>query len=518
MESNEKEFNVRKNNEIYSSAEYQSNFGMAKIYFYTFKEILIYESKYLLNTTFKKLIEDFFSKVPEKKLFEHLNKCKYFNKNELMFFIKEEIFEKLNIDDKTISDYLINKIKDTTLMLMNNGKLNSSNNEDIATSFKSQLIKFNIYVKYKSTFKHLSSNMEEYIINNTIFIGKPLINKLGYYIYKKNTSQLKVVKIPEDELSKIKIEFFSRISAYCNANNYLFIYEGTNMSNNTFTSRFIKKSSVYFNNNIFIRINLINEEITIISIKFPRRVLHSMIFIPEKYIFIIGGKYKKEIKDVLIYKIKEDNYSYEKYPYQLPYELLEPSLIMINNKYLYAFENSKEKFNVVKCNIANISPFEDIKIKNEKQIEQKFFGVVPKTIKNKIVFLGGQFLNFSNNSTQKNYAFNFNTNELIVTDINFENFDFMEKTFIPLEKNNYMQITEFKMNNEYIPKIIIFGDKKQSVQFMDEEEKNKNKGKFFEKGFDSVKSKSIKIISNQSIQSSNSNCIVPGSSNNEIFV
>ena len=85
-----------------------------------------------------------------------------------------------------------------------------------------------------------------------------------------------------------------------------------------------------------------------------------MIFIPEKYIFIIGGKYKKEIKEVLIYKIKEENYSYEKYPHLLPYELLEPSLIMINNKFLYAFENSKEKFKVVKCNVTEISPFEDI--------------------------------------------------------------------------------------------------------------------------------------------------------------
>ena len=82
-----------------------------------------------------------------------------------------------------------------------------------------------------------------------------------------------------------------------------------------------------------------------------------MIFIPEKYIFIIGGKYKKESKEVLIYKIKEENYNYEKYPHLLPYELLEPSLIMINNKYLYAFENSKEKFKVVKCNVAEIGHF-----------------------------------------------------------------------------------------------------------------------------------------------------------------
>jgi hypothetical protein len=245
-----------------------------------------------------------------------------------------------------------------------------------------------------------------------------------------------------------------------------------------------------------------------------------MIFIPEKYIFIIGGKYKKEIKDVLIYKIKNDNYSYEKYPHLLPYELLEPSLIMLNNKYLYAFENSKEKFKVIKCNITNISPFEDIKLKNEKQIGQKFFGVIPKISKNRILFLGGQFLDSSNNTSLKNYEFDYNTNELIVTNINYKKFDFIEKTFIPLDKNNYMQITEFRVNNEYVPKIIIFGNKNKSIQMIhEEEEKKKSQGKFFEEGFDSVESKSIKVfISNKSMQSVNSNCIVPSSSNDEIFV
>ena len=514
MDLKEKEFNEKKINEIHSSMEEK---GKTKINFYTFKDILIYENKYKLNTTIKEVINDFYSKVPEQMLFDKLNKGKYFNKNEIMFFLKEEIYEKLNIDDKTISDYLINKIKDTTLMLLEVKKLNNSNSEE---TIKNYIKTFDIYIRYKNTYKHLSSDMEEYIINNTIFIGKPLINELGYYIYKKNTSQLKVVRILEEEMTNIKINFFSHISAYCNANNNLFIYEGTNISNNPFTSKLVKKSSIDFNNNKFIRINLINEEIKIISIKFPRRILHSMIFVPEKYIFIIGGKYKKELKDVLIYKIKKDNYSYEKYPHLLPYELLEPSLIMINNKFLYAFENSKEIFKVVKCNISNISPFEDIKLKNEQIIGQKFFGVIPKISKNRILFLGGQFLDSSNNMSLKNYEFDYNTNELILTNIDYKKFEFIEKTFIPLDKNNYMQITEFKINNEYIPKIIIFGDKNKSIK-SEEEEKKKSKGKFFEEGFDSVESKNIKVfISNKSIQSpdSNSNSIVPSSSNDELFV
>ena len=46
----------------------------------------------------------------------------------------------------------------------------------------------------------------------------------------------------------------------------------------------------------------------------------------------------------------------------------------------------------------------------------------------------------------------------------------------------------------------------------------KSNGKFYEEGFDSIESKNLKVISNHSIQSFNSNSIVPSSSNNEIFV
>ena len=182
MNSNENEFKI-KINDIHSSLEYPSDFGKAKIFFYNFKEKLIYENKYLLNTTIKDLINDFYIKVSDKILFDKLNKGKYFNKKELKYYIKEgEIFELLNIDEKTISDQLITKIKDT-LILIDTSKLSSSNKN---RSFKKGIKEFHIYVKYKITYKHLSKNMEEYIINNIIFIGKPILNELGYYIYKKS--------------------------------------------------------------------------------------------------------------------------------------------------------------------------------------------------------------------------------------------------------------------------------------------------------------------------------------------
>ena len=62
MDSYEKDLNEVKINDIYSSLEFHNDSGMAKINFWTFKDELIYGNKYLLNTTIKELILDFFSK------------------------------------------------------------------------------------------------------------------------------------------------------------------------------------------------------------------------------------------------------------------------------------------------------------------------------------------------------------------------------------------------------------------------------------------------------------------------
>jgi hypothetical protein len=264
-----------------------------------------------------------------------------------------------------------------------------------------------------------------------------------------------VVRILEEEMTNIKINFFSHISAYCNANNNLFIYEGKNISNNPFTSKLVKKSSIDFNNNKFIRINLINEEIKIISIKFPRRILHSMIFIPECYIFIVGGK---NVKETLIYIIEENNENYEKYPHPLPYEILEPSLIYINNKYLYVFENSTIDFHILRIDLINVKPFEEVKINNYKyDMNQKFFGVAKYG--NSIIFLGGQMINLFNNPSNKCFNFNYEKETVERCNKEFKPFEFLEKIFIPIKEGIYFQLVEYKEDNKYIPKKVVLIEK-----------------------------------------------------------
>ena len=151
------------------------------------------------------------------------------------------------------------------------------NNSGIATSICSKKF-LKIYVnKVKSL--NTPDNIEKHIINNTQDIGKPALNKLGNYVYNQENKEFQNIELSKEQIDKIKINYFSRKTLYCNAENNLYIYEGKfDYNNNNF---------IYNYDNRFICINLINNEINLISTEFPQRILHSMIFIPEKNIFLL---------------------------------------------------------------------------------------------------------------------------------------------------------------------------------------------------------------------------------------
>ena len=304
------------------------------------------------------------------------------------------------------------------------------------------LTNLKIYVKKENKFSKLSNDMEEFIINNTYLIGRPILNEYKYYLYNKNSKRLEIISYPREQRINLKIKNYLGVSSYCNALNNLYIYEGNN------------DLSFSREQNNFFKINLITNEINIISSSFPNRILHSMIFIPECYIFVIGGK---KTRNVLFYIIQENNRNYEKYPYLLPYEILEPSLIYINNRYLYAFENSTLDFHILSTDLIRVKPFKEIKIKNNKfNINQKFFGVVK--FGNSILFYGGQMLNLFNDSSNKCFIFNYKDDTIERNEREFKPFEFIEKSFIPIKRGTFFQIAEFKNENKYIPKKLIFID------------------------------------------------------------
>lgn len=404
---------------------------IAKVCFYSMNENQLFESHYPINSYINDITKDF------------IKKQKFQENSEYTFYIKNNDSQMILIDQTKNISYYITNLQDT-LFLMEQGMMNNSY---ITTTISSNKF-LKIFVKKKQKF-NIPENIEQYIIDNTELIGKPAVNQLKYYVYNKKDKNLQLVELSADQIDLLQINFFSRKTVYCNAEDNLFIYEGNNELHNKYST--------------FYSINLKNNEIKLISSNFPQRFLHSMIFIPEKYIFILGGKNSKE---VIYYTIKKDNNIYEIYPNLLPFDLLEPSLIIIDNKFLYAFENSVFCLHIIKTNILFQSSFEEIKLKNNNNImimNQKFFGVVKQ--KNSIIFLGGQMINQENYSSKTTFEFNYITEILKQGHRKFVTLDLFEKTFIPIGDDEYIQISEFLNNNDYMPIISIFqGNLKKSEQ------------------------------------------------------
>ena len=425
--------------------------------FMTMDEKVICSYKYPLETKFNKVVEDFLKKNNEESLKSFFDLGANFSIHNLNFYSKnDDKFEKLQISN--IKSLKKDSLEDTIALLGMNyfGSINTS------AMTNNNFLK--IYVKYEIKYKNIVANFEKYIINNTRFVGKPKLNKKNYYLYDKFSKELKIILLNQEDINKTKINSFSILDTYCNAKNNLFIYEGITISNIQF-SRFFK-------------INLDENKLTLISSKFPKRILHSMIFIPSSYIFILGGKGSKE---VLIYEIEEknadinnnnnnnnENILYDKYPYLLPKELLEPSLISLDNKYIYIIENSTILLNIYRFNVLSLSPFEQIELKENVYMNQKFFGVVKN--KNSILFLGGQKINMNFNSNEnnsdKNYCFeyHYDINTITESKIKFLSMNFIEKTFIPIKDDMYIQLAEYKKNgNKDAIKIMQINIKEKDV-------------------------------------------------------
>ena len=411
--------------------------------FITMEEKLIYLNQYSFTQNLNEILDDFIQKNNENSLRQYFNFGENFNINNFSFYDKRE--DKLERIDFRKGKDIVTSLEnlEDTINIFGNIIFRSFSTSNTNLDY------LKIYVKYEERFKKLVENFEEYIIKSTHLIGKPQLNQTSYFRYDKLIKEIKTINCHKTDIIDNKINSFSFYDNYCNAKNYLYIYEGV--------------SDVEIQFSKFFNINLIKNKITLISAEFPKRYLHSMIFIPSCYIFIIGGN---KAKEVLTYEIDDQNTSYDIYPYQLPKCLLEPSLISINNKYIYILENSTISLNIYKMDLIKISPFEQIEIKNKNSMDQKFFGVVRN--KNSILFLGGQKLNMNmkNNNLGKKYCYeyHYDTDKIVLSNREFSPIDFIEKTFIPIGDDLFLQFAEYKKDNKKVLKMVQFDGNEQEVE------------------------------------------------------
>jgi hypothetical protein len=166
----------------------------------------------------------------------------------------------------------------------------------------------------------ISDDIKSEYENNTEVIGSPLYNlgeNFGVLIYfiKDNIFRAEIIK--NKKLSK-----FNHLSSVCNMNNVLFISGGDEQKNNTGKTKPI---------NLFYSIDLLktNKIEELPSLNTPR-CFHSMIYIPKKYIFIVGGG----TLDVELYDVKKKEISIDS---QMKETRNESTLFVMNNSFLYTF-------------------------------------------------------------------------------------------------------------------------------------------------------------------------------------
>ena len=215
---------------------------------------------------------------------------------------------------------------------------------------------------------HIPNEVRKYIAKRTYLIGgltfdRP--NTFGLFIFNKmNNSTL---SFEYSTNIYIQMKTVNQFSAYCNALNKLYI-SGGDLGNNQITDSFMCIDLEQVQQNIFVPTRLCN--------LLKKRYWHSMIFIPEKYIFIVGGPNEM---DVELYDIQRNVCVIDS---RLNTDRCEPSLILVNEKYLYTFFGFHlyESFinTIERCNINKKHrdwEMVNYKLSNTPNLVKAFFGV-----------------------------------------------------------------------------------------------------------------------------------------------
>ena len=386
---------------------------------------------------------------------------------------KNKIKISINYNDEPKKDCLINKNEKLSSIIKelgldeeadydfydsNNVLINDKIDEEISKIFNN---KKDILLTIKQAYLKLEKDNRKFIQENTTLISTLTFNyssSLGLFIYNTKTKQ-----ILSYEFSLEKYPFLQKINnftSFCNSNNYLYISGGEDDKNNNQGQDF------------FIKINLEkikSDELiysNLVSLK-NKRYWHSMIFIPEKYIYIIGGPGTKEIE---LYDIENNSFiSFE----LLNYERCEPSLILVDNKYLYCicgfqlnngFIDTIEKCNLSKrerkWEIVNYQIKVGENIMADRSLIVSFFGV--SYLKNNIILVGDKE---NNKVINPNYLIKPNHKDIdIIEEYGYIEVEdvrlFSEKFFIPINENESIALP-FKKGE---PKILILNNNDGNIK------------------------------------------------------
>ena len=314
---------------------------------------------------------------------------------------------------------------------------------DVRRTLRIKLIRAGLYIP---------NDIRSYIAKRTYLIGcltfdKP--NSFGLFIFNKmNNSTL---SFEYSTNIYLQMKTVNQFSAYCNALNKLYI-SGGEIENNQITDSFICIDLNEVQQNIFIPTQLC-------SLK-RKRYWHSMIYIPEKFIFIVGGPNETSVE---LYDIDKNISTIDS---QLNNERCEPSLILVNNKFLYAifgFHLYESFINTIeRCNIQRkkrIWENVEYKLDNTSNLVRAFFGV--SYVSNNIILVSDKE---NQNDLKPNYILSPGKGNMdTITEEGILNSRssriFAEKFFIPFTENESINLA-FKSGE---PKIFVVNNNNGSI-------------------------------------------------------
>jgi len=319
--------------------------------------------------------------------------------------------------------------------------------------------KINLTLIYKGL--QIPDNIIEAYIEKNPIIGSPVFDNPDYIAiitFNTKNKELKLFNYNQKNQEFSLLNKFNSFTAYCNANGYLYISGGEDEQSQDFEKSVIEFNDFFCidlnqlnsnNNNIFNDNNL-SDNLTNANDKndfnikqlpnlLEPRTWHSMIFVPDKYIFIVGGS----TKSVELYDIEKNILTKDS---ELNEMRNECSLCMVNNIYLYCFFGFllHQTFNctVERCNLRKklrIWEYVQFNTNENMQFIPSFF-CASYYKNNEIILFGG---NDSIEETNKSYIVKIRMEEHNLDDINeFSNFDgeklgvFRDKLFTPID-NNY---------------------------------------------------------------------------------
>ena len=389
----------------------------------------------------------------EKEVFKSIPKPK---KNYTIKFINEEKNDEFNdtIDgDITLNQILINmrtrNNSDFILEFSNGAGVGPDKKEENFDKIIEEIYNNNEpeIVKMKYIYKGLDiteNAIQSYIENNTI-IGNAILDNtetFGIITYDTNNKSLNSFSYKRSEYPELT--YLTIFTAYCNAKNCLY-FSGGEKEMSYENEEISEKYDEFFCLDLT---ELKNNENQLILNQIGKlndpRTWHSMIYVPNKYIFIVGGSNTKlvELYDIEQKKLTKDS--------ELNEIRCECTLCLVNNMYLYAFcgfipqkdyNNSIERCNLFKENRSweKIDTIERCKIK----FNPSFFAISYYQ-NNDLILIGG---NDQGEAERADYIYKIAKEENEKDEIEEYKFDlqdkvsiFKDKLFVPTLDNKAINI------------------------------------------------------------------------------